>query len=177
MKSRPIPAGLTGPRKRAEDLATRVVARRVALRLALRVRGLVGLLLVVVSTGVTGRLLAQSFGLDWHLFGGGGGTSSGGDYALIGSIGQPNAGELAGGDFTLEGGFWPGVLDPTELVPSLYIQQVGLTAVISWWPDAPGFVLETSDDVFLATWEDAPPGNPVVVPVTAQTKFFRLRKP
>ena len=38
----------------------------------------------------------------------GGGTSSGGPYALIGTFGQPDAGEMSGGDYELLGGFFPG---------------------------------------------------------------------
>ncbi len=37
---------------------------------------------------------------------GGGGRLSGGDYVLNGTLGQPDAGLLAGGDFMLIGGFW-----------------------------------------------------------------------
>ncbi len=36
----------------------------------------------------------------------GGVTSAGGTYAVTGSIGQPDAGELSGGSFVLGGGFW-----------------------------------------------------------------------
>lgn len=38
----------------------------------------------------------------------GGGTmsSTGGDYELAGTIGQPDAGTMSGGDFSLSGGFW-----------------------------------------------------------------------
>jgi hypothetical protein len=39
---------------------------------------------------------------------GGGGRSETGDYVLIGTVGQADAGEMSGGDFTLYGGFWPG---------------------------------------------------------------------
>ncbi len=39
---------------------------------------------------------------------GGGGTSSGGAYVLNGTIAQPDAGWMAGGDYELLGGFWPG---------------------------------------------------------------------
>jgi hypothetical protein len=40
----------------------------------------------------------------------GGGTtqSSGGTFALGGTVGQPDAGRLSGGSFTLSGGFWSG---------------------------------------------------------------------
>jgi uncharacterized membrane protein len=39
---------------------------------------------------------------------GGGGKSSGGLYTIVGGIGQPDAGMLSGGDYTLGGGFWGG---------------------------------------------------------------------
>ena len=48
---------------------------------------------------------AQSYSIDWCTIGGGG-TSTGGVYAVTGTIGQPDAGTLSGGNFTLDGGFW-----------------------------------------------------------------------
>jgi hypothetical protein len=42
----------------------------------------------------------------WFTIDGGGGTSTGGDYALSGTIGQPDAGETSGGDYAVSGGFW-----------------------------------------------------------------------
>ena len=57
-------------------------------------------------------VLAQSGGgydLTWNTVDGGGYTySAGGPYALGGTIGQPDAGAMAGGAFTLAGGFWVG---------------------------------------------------------------------
>ena len=57
----------------------------------------------------------QSYDLSWHTVDGGGHTwSTGGTYALGGTIGQPDAGLLAGGSgppsrqYTLGGGFWEG---------------------------------------------------------------------
>lgn len=32
--------------------------------------------------------------------------STGGEFELSGTIGQPDAGKMSGGDFTLTGGFW-----------------------------------------------------------------------
>lgn len=56
--------------------------------------------------------LAQSGGdydLTWSTIDGGGGMfSTGGEYSLGGTIGQPDAGLLQGGDYTLGGGFWGG---------------------------------------------------------------------
>jgi hypothetical protein len=44
--------------------------------------------------------------ISWHTTDGGGGRSSGGDFAIVGTIGQPDAGDMSGGDFQLSGGFW-----------------------------------------------------------------------
>ncbi len=43
---------------------------------------------------------------DWSTVNGGGGTSAGGVYSVTGTIGQPNAGVMRGGNFTLQAGFW-----------------------------------------------------------------------
>jgi hypothetical protein len=39
---------------------------------------------------------------------GGGGMSSGGQYVLTGTIGQPDAAYSSGGQYEMLGGFWPG---------------------------------------------------------------------
>ena len=46
--------------------------------------------------------------ISWHTIDGGGGTSSGGSYVVMGTTGQPDAAWSAGGDYELLGGFWPG---------------------------------------------------------------------
>jgi hypothetical protein len=56
--------------------------------------------------------LAQSGGgydLTWNTVDGGGASfSTGGGYSLGGTAGQPDAGLMQGGAYTLAGGFWPG---------------------------------------------------------------------
>ena len=68
------------------------------------------ILLLAVSTA-----LAQTGGdydLSWSTVDGGGGESYGGDYHLMGTAGQPDAGTaLGGGTYTLVGGFWPGAAE------------------------------------------------------------------
>jgi hypothetical protein len=44
----------------------------------------------------------------WSTIDGGGGTSSNGQYIIIGTIGQHDAAYSEGGDYELLGGFWPG---------------------------------------------------------------------
>jgi hypothetical protein len=48
-----------------------------------------------------------SYDLSWWTVDGGGHTLST-DYTLGGTVGQPDAGVLSGGDYTLGGGFWGG---------------------------------------------------------------------
>lgn len=55
--------------------------------------------------------VGQDFALDWYTIDGGGGSSArGGEFQLSGTVGQPEAGLMSGGAFTLAGGFWAGVL-------------------------------------------------------------------
>ncbi len=49
-----------------------------------------------------------SYEINWSTIDGGGGRSSGGQYELLGTIGQPDAAYSAGGDYELLGGFLPG---------------------------------------------------------------------
>jgi len=66
---------------------------------------LLGLLLVLSSIPVYAN--TSDFELHWFSIDTGGtGSSSGGSYTLSGTIGQPDAGLMDGGDFTIQGGFW-----------------------------------------------------------------------
>ena len=73
--------------------------------------------MAVALIGVTAVVWAQAGGgltLPWFSVDGGGGTSAGGDFTLVGTIGQPDAGgRLMGGGFAVAGGFIPGVAVPT----------------------------------------------------------------
>ena len=70
-------------------------------------------------------LAAGSYDLSWWTVDGGGGTSSGNGYALNGTIGQPDAGMVAGGGgYTLEGGFWHGGVAATPTEMKVYLPLV-----------------------------------------------------
>jgi hypothetical protein len=61
-------------------------------------------MLSIISVGAA---LAQDYVIDWHTVDGGGEMwSTGGSYDLGGTIGQPDAGVMTGGAYTLTGGFW-----------------------------------------------------------------------
>lgn len=53
------------------------------------------------------------FSIDWYTIDGGGGTSTGANFSLTGTIGQFDAvpGGAQGGGFTLVGGFWGGSVE------------------------------------------------------------------
>ena len=62
--------------------------------------------LIVTASMAAATILAQSYSIDWHTIDSGGGTSTGGGYTMSGAIGQPDAGKMSGGAYTLDGGFW-----------------------------------------------------------------------
>lgn len=65
-----------------------------------------GVIAMLVLFAISSALAAGGLAIPWWTADGGGGDSSGGPYALSGTIGQPDAGVLSGGDFALSGGFW-----------------------------------------------------------------------
>ena len=125
---------------------------------------------------------AQPYAIDWHKIAAGGGTSTGGPYALSGTIGQPDASPpMTNGQFSVTGGFWvlPQAVQ-TPGAPTLTIVRTapGL-ATISWTPDTAGFVLQETPSLSPAEWTDSPSGatNSIVVPATGSANFYRLTKP
>ena len=57
--------------------------------------------------GAAGTTVGQNYEIDWHTIDSGGVSgSSGNAYELSGTIGQHDAGTLAGGSYALTGGFW-----------------------------------------------------------------------
>jgi hypothetical protein len=103
------------------------------------------LALVVALVCLVPGLRAQSFSLDWFSVDGGGGTSSGGGYSVSGTIGQPDAGVMSGGSFTLQGGFWslPSTA-PLAGAPTLSVTQSDGVVRIAWAHTATGWVLEST---------------------------------
>ncbi|MBN2390921.1 MAG: hypothetical protein JXR84_09365 [Anaerolineae bacterium] len=65
---------------------------------------------LIILLSVSSLARAQSgngYDLTWHTIDSGGVTfSMGNGYQLGGTIGQPDAGSLSGGNYTLSGGFW-----------------------------------------------------------------------
>ena len=94
-------------------------------------------------------LCAQAqFSIDWSTIDGGGGTSTGGVYSVSGTLGQPDAGVMSGGNFTVVGGFWSLIAAvQTPGAPRLTISHSGNSVSVSW-PVAPGgFTLQQNGNL------------------------------
>ncbi len=87
----------------------------------------------------------------WHTMDSGGGTSTGGTYQLTGTIGQPDAAYLGGGQYELLAGFWVGG-------PQCIVNLEDFAQFALYWLDSPcdesnnwcgGADLDTSGDVSL----------------------------
>jgi hypothetical protein len=141
-----------------------------------------GLLLTAVA------LHAQNFSIDWFTIDGGGGTSTGATYSVSGTIGQPDAGRMTGGNFALEGGFWSGIsVMQTPGAPTLFVTN-GPGGVVIYWPlPATGFFLDASSTLTGSPsipWAQVPfPYQTnathiyITVPAPSGARFYRLRVP
>jgi len=151
---------------------------RPALEIALPWRLVVGCSMLVVGCF---PLLAQ-YAIDWHTIDDGGGTSTNGQYSLSGTLGQPDASNaMTNGQYSVTGGFWalPQAVQ-TEGAPTLMIAPAGAgLAQLAWTPPSTNWVLQETLSLNSGTWSNSPSGstNPIAVPVTVPTKFYRLFKP
>src|SRR6266446_8922125 len=99
---------------------------------------------------------AQNYSIDWFTIDGGGGTSTGGVYSVSGTIGQPDAGHLSGGNYTIDGGFW-GIIAAIQTpgAPLLRVVLTSTNTVIVAWPVAStGFSLQQNASLGTTTWSD-----------------------
>ncbi len=141
----------------------------------------VSLLILLVTCGYTAH---AQYTIPWSKIAGGGVTtpSTGGVYAVRGTLGQPEAGgPLLNGQYAVTGGFWGlPTLVQTPGAPTLTVAAGAPgQAVISWSPATPGFVLQETPSLENPNWVNSSSGatNPVNVPEAGLSKFYRLRKP
>jgi len=140
------------------------------------------MLMAVVVLTASAR--AQNYSIDWFTIDGGGGTSTGGVFSISGTIGQPDAGVMSGGQYSLSGGFW-GILSAVQTpgAPLLSIQRVGGGARVFWPKPATDWLLDQSLTVTGAwsqvTFPYATNATDISVslPSPAGNRFYRLRKP
>jgi len=151
---------------------------------------LLSLALLAAMATTTMSANAQQYTIPWFTIDGGGGTSTGGVYAVSGTIGQADAGVLAGGTYSLVGGFW-GVVSviQTPGAPLLSVTNSGGLVIVFWSKPADGFVLDETmalasfppatiwSEVPVATYETNATHIFITVPKPEGEKFYRLRKP
>lgn len=122
------------------------------------------------------------YSIPWSTTDAGGGTSSGGDFSLHGTIGQTEAARtVAGGTFEMRSGYWViGIIAmPGPLLSESETIGGGNQLRLYWFPpQPPGTVLEQSDD--MVNWTAIRQADVEVehlVPSAQQRGFFRLRTP
>jgi len=123
---------------------------------------------------------AQNYSVDWYKVSGGGGTSTGGVYSVSGTIGQHDAGgPLAGGSYSLYGGFWSLFAVQTPGAPLLTITYAANQAVVSWSPSATGWTLQTNSNLATTNWGNylgTVVNNTVTNAPPKGSLFFRLKQ-
>jgi hypothetical protein len=127
-----------------------------------------------------------NYGIDWFTIDGGGGTSTNGQYSVTGTIGQPDAGTMSGGNYTLQGGFWAIQAVQTPGAPLLSIfRSITNTVVISWPSPSAGWSMQQNtnsvssvnwSNVSAAIQDDGTTKTLVINPPTGN-RFYRLCKP
>ncbi len=130
------------------------------------------------------RADAQNFSIDRYKLSGGGGTSTGGNFSVSGTIGQPDAGAtLTGGNFSLTGGFWS-IIAVFQIAgaPNLLISHAGNKVVVSW-PDTGSFFLQQNNNLDPAGWSApsytvtlADGTNSVTFTPSPGNMYFRLKQ-
>jgi hypothetical protein len=175
------PSLLSAPWARSCAQSTRGLAQSRSWRLRLAWAGLLAVAFSVCAQA--------QYTIDWFTLDGGGGTSTGGGFEVSGTVGQPDAGKMSGGGFTLEGGFWSVVTAlEAEGRPRLGVSLANHVATVWWRLPATGYVLDQTTTLSgkPIPWAQVPfPYQTnstwgiayVTVPTPAGTRFYQLRKP
>lgn len=146
--------------------------------------GFAGALLLFALSPVNSS--AQTYSIDWYKVAGGGGTSTGGQYVVSGTIGQHDAGgPMTGGNYSLTGGFWSLVAAvQTPGAPFLTVFRTSTNTVVISWPDpSTGFVLQQNGDLKPTNWGNvsATPNvvngqKQIIVAPPVGNLFYRLKQ-
>jgi hypothetical protein len=134
--------------------------------------------------------VVAQYTLTWSNIEGGGCLGTGGVYAVSGTIGQPDAGRMAGGLYALSGGFWSIVdMVQTPGLPLLNIERLPGGAVrIFWHRQTNDVVLEEVSAISsspVTGWALVPPATyqtnlthvSITLPMPTGMRVYRLRRP
>jgi hypothetical protein len=149
--------------------------------MSLKVAGIATLSLAAMTLAIH----AQTYSVDWSTIDGGGGTSTGGVYSVTGTIGQPDAGRMSGGNYSVDGGFW-GLIAAVQMpgAPLLSVSRTDTNTVLVSWPyPSTGFALQQNSVLGTTNWMNvtnapAQVGDQwqVVVQTPSGNRFYRLLK-
>ena len=129
---------------------------------------------------------AQDYTNKWFTVNGGGGTLTGGVYTATGTIGQPDAGNMSGGNYTANNGFWGLIaVVQTPGAPPLVMRRGGGNDVLVCWPyPSESYGLQQCTNLTTANWvaDASVPvhvGNEWQVTVSPPVgrRYYRLQKP
>ena len=128
---------------------------------------------------------AQSYTIDWHKVAGGGGTSTGGVYALSGTIGQHDANVvMRGRNYSMTGGFWSLInVVQTPGLPNLVIVVNSTNNVQVLWADIGNYTLQQNARLATTNWvtsgfavTTANGTNSITIAPPVGNLFFRLKQ-
>jgi hypothetical protein len=146
----------------------------------------VGKMILILSLLLPATGFAQQYSIDWYTVAGGGGTSSGGQYTVSGTVGQPDAGvAMTGGSYSLTGGFWSLIaVVQTPGLPNLTITFVGPNSVTVSWPNTGSYTLLQNSNLAGGSWTTSGytittsnSTNSVTITPPTGNLFFRLSSP
>lgn len=143
-------------------------------------------LALLLAAAACSSAFAQSYSIDWFTIDGGGGTSTGGVYSVSGTIGQPDAGRMSGGNFTIDGGFW-GIIAAVQTLGSPLLRVVLTptnTVLVAWPSSATSFNLQQQSVLGNPTWSPVTNSvnvvgseNQVIISPPVGNRFYRLKNP
>jgi hypothetical protein len=149
----------------------------------MKTKYVVALGLLFLHASLPSRCFGQ-YSINWYTIAGGGGTSSGGQYSLSGTIGQAAAGgPMTGGNLQLTVGYWALLsLVQTPGAPTLYISHAGNTVSV-YWQNVSGWSLQQNPNLANPaawstnnSWTTLNGTNYLSLTSPAGNLFFRLQQ-
>lgn len=142
--------------------------------------------ILTIVAGLLAASASAQYAVSWYKVAGGGGTVSNGQYTVGTTIGQHDAsGPLAGGTYSLIGGFWSIYEIQTPGAPRLRVYLTTTNTVIVAWPaPSTGFHLQQNPDVGTSNWSGVTNAvnvisgeNEVSISPPLGNRFYRLIYP
>lgn len=146
----------------------------------------VGIVVSLLSLAGLAARGQTNYTVDWFSIDAGGGTSTSAVYSVTGTIGQPDAGAMSCGNYTLVGGFWSIVAAvQTPCAARLSVTRSNAVVIVSWPNSAEVWNLEYATMLTGATnaWTQFPlPYQTnamdcyITEPSPSGNRFYRLKK-